>query len=428
MLPGTVADGAEVICALGGCRCATKPGRGAVRGGRPGRAGAGAHRGRPRRARGRRGRQLLRPRRHASGCGSPPASSWPPARPAAGVPEVGARVLVRVDGDVVAFPAEEVRRDHPQPGRRPTADPLLGGRPGRRRPADGGRHGHVRRAGRAVDAEAARLGSTRRLRAARDGQRRRHAWWPARRARRTAPRGCCSGAPSDAEPSPTADVVQASAPTYAPAPADLHPDLALLLSDLGLDRVAQAGAALARQPAGQRAQHRRVPRPRRRRPRDHLAAAALLLRALGAHQPPHRRGRRRAHRPVGGRRVLLGPWRTQPARPASPGCRTPSTCSTPAASPTATCPTCATSPRPAAGWRPTQVVRYAELGRAPRLGPRRHVRADRGHRPDGLPAAVPRRHPSARPSASRSPAATCGSRRSTTWPTASASWSTPGRT
>ena len=47
----------------------------------------------------------------------------------------------------------------------------------------------------------------------------------------------------------------------------------------------------------------------------------------------------------------------------------------------------------------------------PRLGPRRHVRADRGHRPDGVPAADLARHPAPRPSASRSRAAACGSRR-----------------
>lgn len=60
---------------------------------------------------------------------------------------------------------------------------------------------------------------------------------------------------------------------------------------VGFDRVTQAGAALAPQLAGQRRVHRTVPRHHRQRPRDHDAADALLLRAVGDPQPPV--GRRR---------------------------------------------------------------------------------------------------------------------------------------
>ena len=54
------------------------------------------------------------------------------------------------------------------------------------------------------------------------------------------------------------------------------------------------------------------------------------------------------------------------------------------------------SPRPAAGSHPTQVARYAALGRRDGWRPVRHVRPDRGHGPDGLPAAGPRRDPAVR--------------------------------
>ena len=51
---------------------------------------------------------------------------------------------------------------------------------------------------------------------------------------------------------------------------------------------------------------RRVPRPHRRRSGDHLAPPALLLRAVGAAQPPRAGRRHGAHRPVRGGRLLLG--------------------------------------------------------------------------------------------------------------------------
>ena len=87
---------------------------------------------------------------------------------------------------------------------------------------------------------------------------------------------------------------------------DLHPDLALLLSTSGTTGLPQARAALARQRRQQRGRHRRLPRAHAGRPGDHHAAAALLLRPLGAALAPRRRGQRRADRAERGRRVLLG--------------------------------------------------------------------------------------------------------------------------
>ena len=169
---------------------------------------------------------------------------------------------------------------------------------------------------------------------------------------------------------------------------DLHPDLALLLSTSGLDRLAQAGPALPRQPAA-------ATRPASPtylgldpgRPGDHLAAAALLLRPLGASTATCSRRRPRPHRPLGRRRVLLAARGATPAPRRSPACPTPSTCSSAPASPSARLPTCATSPRPAAGCRPERVRALRRARPRARLGPGRHVRPDRGDRPDGLPAA-----------------------------------------
>ena len=134
-------------------------------------------------------------------------------------------------------------------------------------------------------------------------------------------------------------------------------------------------------------------------------ADVLLLRPLRHQQPPRSRGAaRRAHRPLRGRSVLLGSCSASrgatsfagvpytfdlldrvgfasmelptPALP-HPGRRT-----------AGAGPRCGATPR---------------LGRAARLGPVRHVRADRGHGPDGLPAARELAAEIARePSASRS--------------------------
>ena len=77
--------------------------------------------------------------------------------------------------------------------------------------------------------------------------------------------------------------------------------------DVGLDRVAAAGPPVAHQRDVERGRHRRLPRPGRIGPRRAQPPAALLLRPVGAQQPPHRRCRRGRHRPVGRRRVLLDP-------------------------------------------------------------------------------------------------------------------------
>ncbi len=72
---------------------------------------------------------------------------------------------------------------------------------------------------------------------------------------------------------------------------------------------------------------------------------------------------------------------------ASPACRTRSTSSTRATSPTATCRSLRYVTQAGGRMAPEQVTRYAELGRRQGLGAVRDVRADRGHRPDRLPAA-----------------------------------------
>ena len=72
---------------------------------------------------------------------------------------------------------------------------------------------------------------------------------------------------------------------------ELHPDLALLLSTSGSTGAPKLVRLSHRNLVEQRPGDRRVPRPHAGRPRDHLAAAALLLRAVGAPLAP---GRRRA--------------------------------------------------------------------------------------------------------------------------------------
>ena len=79
---------------------------------------------------------------------------------------------------------------------------------------------------------------------------------------------------------------------------------------------------------------------------------------------------------------------------------------------------------------PERVRRYAELGRRQRLGPLRDVRADRGDRADGLPAAGPGAAAPAARSASPIPGGELAPRavRRAPTATASASWSTAART
>ncbi len=179
---------------------------------------------------------------------------------------------------------------------------------------------------------------------------------------------------------------QRTRPAPGPCPAAEH---------VGLDGISQAGPALARQPAQQRPQHRDLPAAHRRRSGSHLVAHALLLRALRREQPPGVRCRAGPDRPLGRGRVLLGPVprrgrdivRRRPlhlrpagplglrgARPADAALRHPG--------------------RRPAGPGSSPGVRRAGAPR--RVGSGRDVRPDRGHSPDGLPAAPPRGHPTGR--------------------------------
>ncbi len=210
---------------------------------------------------------------------------------------------------------------------------------------------------------------------------------------------------------------------------DLHPDLALLLStsgSTGSPKLVRLSHDNLRSNAASIATYLRLTPGR---PRGHLAAAALLLRPLGGEQPPADRRRAGADRALGRRRVLLGPLPTRPARRRSPACPTPSTCSTGPASPTATCPTLRYVTQAGGRLGPDRVRRVRRARAAARLGPRRHVRPDRGDRPDGLPAARARRARARRRSACRSRAARSGSSRCPRPPSpAPASSSTPGPT
>ncbi len=162
---------------------------------------------------------------------------------------------------------------------------------------------------------------------------------------------------------------------------------------LGQHRGAPARAPEPRQPAQQRREHRRLPRPASRRLRAHLAPAALLLRPLGGAQPPVRRRRPRRDRPQRGRPVLLAARRDRRRHLA--GRR-----------PLHRRPAGERGPRPRARADAAPVHRRrgpARAGagarlvgaRAPRrVGPGRHVRRHGGHGTDGLVAAGAGREPS----------------------------------
>ena len=93
----------------------------------------------------------------------------------------------------------------------------------------------------------------------------------------------------------------------APARHDLHPDLALLLSHVRLDRFAQAGPPLrpgnVQSNAGD---DRRIPRADAGDRADHDPAAALLLRPVRPALAPGAWARRGADRRLGRRPVLCG--------------------------------------------------------------------------------------------------------------------------
>ena len=174
---------------------------------------------------------------------------------------------------------------------------------------------------------------------------------------------------------------------------ELHPDLALLLSTSGLDRVAEARPPLARQPDGQR--RRRSPTylgirdDRPRRPPRCRCTTATGCRSCNSHllarRQPACSPTCRSSTPC-----FWDAVRATPARRRSPACPTRSTCSTASASPTWTCRRLRYVTQAGGRLAPDRVARYAELGQRARLGPVRDVRPDRGDRPDGLPAAGPR--------------------------------------
>ena len=177
---------------------------------------------------------------------------------------------------------------------------------------------------------------------------------------------------------------------YGPARHDLHPDLAAPAQHVGLHRLAEAGAALPRPTSSPTPKHRGVPRHPRQRPGGDHAADALLLRPLGAQQPPAAAApviltEARWPMEASGRFAEAGatafagvPYTFDLLEPRGfddrelpvaegrdPGRR-------------------AAGPRTAYGaTRPPGSPRG--------LGPVRDVRADRGHRADGLPAPRPGR-------------------------------------
>ena len=135
--------------------------------------------------------------------------------------------------------------------------------------------------------------------------------WPARRR----PRARCSPAttPTTSPRRGSADAVietdagglRHRAPATRLADRELHPDLALLLSTSG----STGSPKLVRLSHAQPRRATPAPSPTylgadARRPWDHVAAAALLLRAVGAPLPPGRRRRRRADVGIGRRPVL----------------------------------------------------------------------------------------------------------------------------
>ena len=268
-----------------------------------------------------------------------------------------------------------------------------------------------------VDAVAARLGHRPPAGAGRRRQRRRPAgratsarWRPGTRScssrRGSAPPALGRGVRPGRRAWPTA--VLQRAPRRGSAH-DLHPDLALLLStsgSTGSPKLVRLSPATCRPTPSRSPTYLGI---RADRPRGDDAAAALLLRPVGAAQPPAaRRGagaRPTCRSPTPASGTCSGEHRRDHA---SPACRTPSTCSTGSASPTWTCRRCATSPRPAAGWRPTGCAAAPSSAGARGWDLVRHVRPDRGDRPDGLPAARPGRRPPRTRSAGRSRAAASG--------------------
>ena len=336
--------------------------------------------------------------------------------PAGGVPAPGSVVCLRVSGDVLAFPdptAASMTIDQVGHGGRPSIHCWAVVRATSPCVCAVGL-GDVRQPGRP------RRRAQSRARARRGGW---SSWRPgttSRASSRTSPRSPAGtrswslhrGTPT-ATPSSSdryqPDVVHASGAPLREVRAgtrhDLHPDLAVLLStsgSTGSPKLVRLSLANVVANASSIASYLGI---RDDRPGDHLPAPALLLRPVRADQPPGQRSRRRAHRAVGRRRLLLGARRRSPAATSFAG--VPYTFELLEASGfrERTLPVAAVR-HPGGrtdGARSGAGVRRARS--SPGLGPVRDVRADRGHRPDGLSPARPGRRRTPRPSASRSRAA-----------------------
>ena len=160
------------------------------------------------------------------------------------------------------------------------------------------------------------------------------------------------------------------------------------------DRPARPSSCASRTTtSGPTPEHRRLPRPDDGGPSDHVPAAALLLRTLGADEPPRRGRHRGAHRRVRRRRPVLDPGavggghqlRRRPLHLRAPRVQGLHRCRAADAA----------LPHPgrgADGPGSCPAVRSARARAG--LRPVRDVRPDRGHRADGLPAAAPRPRPS----------------------------------
>lgn len=163
---------------------------------------------------------------------------------------------------------------------------------------------------------------------------------------------------------------------------------------LRINRITETRPPLAPQRAGQCRGDRGIPRHPRHRPCCDDAAHALLLRVIGDPQPPPPRCRPDPHDPLGQRPRVLGPLQGPPGhqlRWSALHLRSPRPDRVQRTG----------SARPAvhhAGRRAARTGPRAGLlgtGSTAGLGVVRHVRADRGDRPDGVPTTGTRRHPPA---------------------------------
>ena len=235
----------------------------------------------------------------------------------------------------------------------------------RRPPRPGGRRGdgHLRRPGPPRRGRRRVVRRAPAARAARARQRRRLGRGVPRRARRRPGRPGLL-APPRWSTAWDPDVVAAPrAASRTRSAHELHPDLALLLSTSGstgspkLVRLARDGRA------GQRRRDRRRRSAIRadRRRRDH-PAAALLLRPLGAAQPPARAAPACCSPTSPSSTSASGTWSATHGVTTVPGVPHTFELLERGGFAERDVPSLRTSPRPAAGWRPSGCARFAELG------------------------------------------------------------------